>query len=378
MILRLIIKEIVHRKLNFALSVLALVSTVTLVVAYVLTSRASINETKRVTRDMGFNLRIIPRSADIDEFWSRGYTDETMPESSVERLAGYENVFMSYNHLVASLQRRIDIGGRETILIGVSPAIAAKGKKPMGYSLKDGKVTLGFRVAERLSLKKGGSIEILGETFRVEQALVESGTDEDIKVYGSLTDVQRLLKLEGQINEIKAIDCLCLTSDEDPIAILRNELEKALPEGQVFQIRAIADARAKQRQMGEKFFGLLTPGMMIVSALWIGVLAMLNVRDRTVEIGVLRAIGQNSSRIAGLFLGKSIVSGVVGALMGYFMGTGLAMKLGPDIFHVTKVQTDTSLLLWCLALAPLFAAISAFIPAMMAVAQDPANSLRTD
>ena len=34
-----------------------------------------------------------------------------------------------------------------------------------------------------------------------------------------------MLNLEGRINEIKAIDCLCLTTDQEPLKILRAELE---------------------------------------------------------------------------------------------------------------------------------------------------------
>ena len=44
------------------------------------TSEASKRETIRLTRDMGFNLRIIPGKTDMDEFWTRGFSKYTMPE----------------------------------------------------------------------------------------------------------------------------------------------------------------------------------------------------------------------------------------------------------------------------------------------------------
>jgi hypothetical protein len=59
--LRLILKELRHRRANFALSLTGLAATVALFVAFFTTAEAAKRETIRVTRDMGFNLRIIPR-----------------------------------------------------------------------------------------------------------------------------------------------------------------------------------------------------------------------------------------------------------------------------------------------------------------------------
>ena len=80
-----------------------------------------------MTRDIGFNLRIIPKETDMDQFWSDGFSDRTMPEQTVQRLAGFERVFFAYNHLVASLQRKWSLAGKEVILTGLAPAITAPG-----------------------------------------------------------------------------------------------------------------------------------------------------------------------------------------------------------------------------------------------------------
>ncbi len=378
----MIFKELWHRKANTLLSVVGLVGVVAFIVGFLTTSEAAQRETRRITRDLGFNLRIIPEATDMDQYWFDGYSSATMAEDTVTRLAAQDGIFMSYNHLMASLKQPYDLSGGKVILMGVAPTItsADKKKRPMGYQIETGTALVGYQVAQRLGLKAGSELSLGKHVLKVTKTLVESGTEEDIYVYAALSDVQRVLGLTGQINEIKAIDCLCLTADEEPVKILREELGKVLPEARVIQDRVQADARAKQRQMIENKMGFLTPFLLIVSALWVGVLAALNVRERRQEIGVLRALGYGSGHIAGLFLGKAIVLGVLGAGLGFAVGNALALSIGPEIFRVTAkaIQTNWTLFGWSLLGAPLLAAIASFIPAMQAVAHDPAETLRED
>jgi ABC-type lipoprotein release transport system permease subunit len=379
-ILQLVFKELWHRRLNGFLSLLALWMAVALLVCYFTTSEASRRETTRVTRDIGFNLRIIPKDTDMDQFWTTGFSDLTMPEESVRRLAEHENVFLAYNHLVASLQRRFSLGGKQVILTGLAPAITAPAqrKQPMGYAIQRGTLLLGHEVTQWLGLKKGSTLELGGRSFTVAQCLSESGTDDDIRVFGLLSDVQQVLGLKGQINEIKAIDCLCLTADQDPLKPLRAELAKVLPEAKVIQLRAIADARAKQRQTFERYASYATPFLLLSCAAWVGLLAVMNVRERKIEIGLLRALGFGSPKIAALFLVKALVLGLLGAALGYALGSFLAVKAGPEIFRVTAkaIRPEASLLWWALLVTPGFTALASFVPTVLAVVQDPAVTLR--
>ncbi len=381
-IVRLIIKELLYRKLNAALGILAILMVAALFVAYLTSAEASRRETTRVTRDIGFNVRIIPGATDMDQFWSSGYSEETMPEDTVERLAKFENVFFSYNHLVAVLQRRHVLQGKEVLLTGLAPAITApeQKKQPMGYRIQSGHALLGYQVWNRLGLKKGETFEMVGRPFTVEMCLVESGAEDDIRLFVALADAQHVLQLPKRINEIKAIDCLCLTTDQDPLSKLRAELARALPEAKVVQLRAIADARAKQRQMTDRYFALATPFLLVVCAAWVCVLAILNVRERRAEIGVLRALGYRSVQVAALFLGKAVLIGIAGAVLGYAVGSALSLRYGAEIFPVTAkaIQVQPHLLLWVVLAAPAFAALASFVPAMMAVTQDPAVVLREE
>lgn len=381
-LLGLIARELRHHWVNALLGTLGLVIAVALLVAVKMTTAAAQRETTRVMRDLGFNLRIIPRATDMDHFWTHGFSDQTMPEDAVKRLAAQHGVFLSFNHLTPALEGRIDVGGRPALLTGLGETIVDpnEGKQPMGFRLKPGQVILGRAVADRLAAKRGGVVRLNEQEFAVERILGESGTEEDVRIYGALADAQKILGLSGRINEIKAIDCLCLTSDEDPLSQLRAVIEEILPEARVLQLTALADARARQRQMAERYARFAVPLVLLVGAGWLALLAWLNVRERRAEIGLWRALGHGSPRIAGLLLGKAVLLGVIGAVAGYGLGTGIALSAGPEIFQVTarSLRAEPALLLWALLLTPVFAALASLLPTMLAVAQEPAKTLRAD
>jgi predicted lysophospholipase L1 biosynthesis ABC-type transport system permease subunit len=374
----LIWKELLHRWSSFLLGAAALTAAVALCVALAITETASQRETRRVTRDLGFNLRIIPRETDMEQFYLTGYSEQTMPENSLDTLARMEK--FSYNHLVASLQRKIQIAGHRLLLMGISGEQAPPGKKkpPMIFSVEPGTVHVGHEVARLLKLKKGDSLPLDEESLRVARTMPETGTVDDIRVIGLLSDVQRLLGLEGKINEIKAIDCLCLSADENPQAILQSQLQQALPEARVVMQSSIAEARARQRQMTEKQTTFVMGAVLLVAAAWIGAMAIMNVRQRYGEIGLFRALGYGSATIGSLVLGRAVLIGLAAAWVGYFLGTWLALTCAPEIFPVTAraIRSQPQLLPWAMLAAPLLAAVASLIPAAIAITKDPADVLR--
>jgi len=381
----LIFKEIIHRKINFILGLLAVVTAVALFVAFVTTGQAYRRETRRVMRDMGQNLRIIPKETSIDKFWSDGFSEHTMPEEYVHRFASLEG--FSYTHLTATLQKKVVWRDMNIILTGILPEVLPLDKrqqKPMTFSVKPGTVYVGFEVAHGLDIKERGVVDILGRTFTVIKCLSRTGSSDDIRVYGHLHDIQSILNLEGKINEIKALECLCLIEDENDkrsmLAIAQEQLAQILPEAKVVLVQGIAEVRQKQRAAMEGYLAFLMPVILAVCGAWVGVLAMVNVRDRQQEIGIMRALGYGSGRIMLLFLAKAAIIGLLGAAAGFFTGTALALNFGPGIFKVTAkaIKPEYVWLAWSLIVAPVFTAVSSFIPAMIAITYDPAVTLREE
>ena len=377
----LIFKEIAHRKINFVLGVLAVVMAVTLLVGFVITEKTSSRETARIMLKMGFNLRIIPKDTDMNKFLIDGFSDQTMPQEYLDILAGGQEVF-SYNHLLATLHRKISWQGFDVILTGLATEVCPPGKErpPMSYEIELGTVYIGYELATRLKLKKGDTIEIGEQSFTIAGCLSESGSADDIRIQSHIRDAQEITGLKGRINEIQAVDCLCFAPTDDPLTILREEIVSRLPEAKVFQAKKIAEVRKQQRIFVQKYFDIIVPFVIIICAAWVGILAMMNVRERRQEIGVMRALGYGSGKISLLFLGKAVVIGLLGAALGFVLGTVLAMTFGPYIFKLTagNIKPVYGLLGWFMVAAPLFSAVCSLVPTMTAVTQDPVVTLREE
>ncbi len=377
----LFLREIVYRRWNFLLGTLGMITAVAVVVFFVIMTKASQNETRILTRDMGFNLRIIPDSTNMNDFWIRGYSQRTMPQKYVNVLVDKKAIY--YAHLTATLHQRIRWEGLEVILTGISPdELNPKGKKrtKMIFAVPPGKVYVGYEIAAARKIRRGDTLSILGKSYVVERTLAETGSEDDIRLYFDLNDLQHLLHKEGAISEIMALNCVCSAKGDDPLGDLRRQLQADLPDAKVIMNRTIAVARERQRKMLDNFFAVLLPVLLIVTALWVGTISMINVMQRSQEIGILRALGFRTGRITALFFARVAGMGLLGALLGFGMGTWLALAYGPQVFKVTasSVKPVYSLLGWSLLLAPLFAAIASLIPVMLAISREPAVMLKEE
>ncbi len=377
-VLRWIVAELRFRSVGTAVALFGIVIASAVAVALTLFEDGFERETRRIVRDIGFNVRIIPKETDLDRFYLEGYSELTIPEDAVHRLAAAGDI--SYNHLVATLKKKLTVTDKTVFLLGVSPTYFPKGRKkksPMMFAVEPGTAHVGSRIAEASGATKGGTITLGAESFRVARVMPKTSTPDDVTIYTHLADAQRVLSLEGRINEIKAIDCLCLTADENPAAILERELAAVLPEARVFHLSTMADARARQRQTVEELAAVLVPMVALAACLMVAVLAFINVRDRRSEIGVLRALGYGGGRVLALFLGKATVLGVIGGGLGFALGTTIALSYGQTLFELTAkaMKTDWSLLGWSLLLTPMFAIAASFLPTLIAVRQEPSQNL---
>jgi len=378
---KLAIKEMLHYRFNLVSTLMALIIAVGLFVSFYTLNIASDRETKRLTRDMGFNLRIIPGETDINRFWIEGYADKTMPQEYIGRFMEYSD--FAFAHLTATLHHRMNWQGDDILLTGISQEYepSGKDKSPMIFSIPGGEAYVGYEIARQNDIRSGDSIALAGKNYHVTHVNAETGSIDDIRLFVNLEEAQEIAGKKGEINEIMALNCLCVTSDTaQAIQVIRSQLEEVLPEAKVIMNMTIAEAREKQRIMVEKYGSYLLLLILLSTGLWIGILAMNNVKARRHEIGILKALGYPSGTVAGVFLIKYLLIALAGAVFGFLAGTWLSLETGSEIFRVTAdgISPVYSLLLWALLLTPAFMAISTFIPFITAINQEPFKTLREE
>jgi ABC-type lipoprotein release transport system permease subunit len=421
---RLILKELYFRRVNFLLGVLSVAVAVGCLTASLavlhkhdLRTDQLIAAKEEATREqmaaltddyrklmlkMGFNVMILPKDQNLSDLYADDFASKYMPEEYAARLA--KSRVATINHVLPSLQQKVKWPerGRTVLLMGVRGEVYIQGKqqKPLLEAVAPGTMVLGHELGQSFSLKPGDKATLMGREFAVAKINPERGNKDDITIWINLPEAQEMLDKKGLINGILALDCTCDTVDR--LGRIRTEIAAILPDTQIIEfasqalaraeararatveaegsIRREKEARAKLRAEREALVGVLVPVVVLGSAVWIGFLALANVRDRRAEIGILRALGLRSCQILIIFLGKAVVVGLAGAGLGYFAGRfiGWVWREMPGKPPVEMALVDPKLLLVVLAAAPLLTALASWLPAMIAAQQDPADVLREE
>ncbi|MGF1452128.1 MAG: ABC transporter permease [Opitutales bacterium] len=411
-VLHLILREVRFRKTGFILGLLAVALPVAvyvgsrgLLASYEQTSDqlmegseeaseqrwAEYKDSMRKTmKRLGFNLLILPEghtASDPDA------EQLVLPEYYATQLAERESELI--NHVLPFLERRYEWKERDrwVRLFGTEGEVYIKAswQAPIQEDVARGTIALGHNVHTELGIEAGDTVTLAGKDFVVEATYPPRSVEDDERVWMHVAEAQAILGEDGHISGMLALSCNCAGKD---VALIENEVAGILPgtkvlaetsalvtrldarsdaqEEALLELRAEANKHAELRGQREQFATVLLPLVLAGSFLTVGVLAWFNVRDRREEIGVFRAIGYTRQRILGIFLGKAVMLGVVGGLMGMAVAVPLILSR-TSVF--TPVDWSWALLAALLG-APAFAIFATLVPATLAAAQDPVEVIR--
>ncbi|PCJ52150.1 MAG: hypothetical protein COA79_24755 [Planctomycetota bacterium] len=384
-VFHLTIKELVYRKLNFILTLIPVIAAVALCVMMLTISKAAYKELNRQMRNMGTNLIISPKNMSQYDYINDGFTDATLPESYIDKLKNAK--IFTVQHLIGTIYQRSKVQGKWAIITGTMSAAQvshAGTKPPMGTRVPKNEVYAGFAIATQLKLKKGGDVIIEGKSFKVSKIYKNKGNREDIMLYMDLAEAQTLFHMEGKVNLIRALqcqlDCEDLGDAAEAIKKVVAELQPLVPEAKFIEQADIAKIRLQTRGMMQKLNNFILPAIIFVSLLLIGLMFFLNVKERVIEIGVLKALGSSSNKIMFLFLSKALFIGLIGGILGFFIGSYLSVHYGHSFFPATgkKLSFNWNYLYFATTLSPMICIVASYLPAFLASQQDPANILRKD
>jgi len=116
---------------------------------------------------------------------------------------------------------------------------------------------------------------------------------------------------------------------------------------------------------------------LLVGGVGIFTIMTISVRERTNEIGLLRALGAEKKQVLQLFLGEAAVLAGLGGLAGLIIGGGIAWLLGVAA-PALPVHTPIRYVLIAELAAILIGIIAGVVPAQRASALEPVEALRTE
>lgn len=428
----IILKEIRHSRVQFLVGVLCIAAALglvtgsfTLLAAHELNTERIAVEKERETREemrrleddyrlmmrrMGYNVLVLSGDQSIEDLRMEGAPNTYMPLDYVYKLStgGIEQL----NHLFPVLQRRAvwPERDREMLLCGIMGQVPnfqkpqfltdeGRYRNPIRDALPEGAIELGHDIARSEGIAPGDTVILFGESFTVRTVHPRSGNDDDVTVWCDLETMQGWFDLQGKINGILALECVC---DFQQFGEVEDRVREVLPDTQVLEfgtiLRARFDARARAAELHEttvdaeiayrerlgaqreRLVRFLVPAVVLGAAIWVFTLILSNVKQRRGEIAIMRTVGVTQSRIMAIFLIKAALMGVAGAVIGCLAGpiAGAAWEGVPLWSAGFGELLRPAAFVLALAGAPILAVIAGWIPAMKAARIDPAVILRDE
>jgi len=381
---KLVIKELFYRKVSSLVILVTVIAASTVSVAVYTLSKASENETRKIMREQGLNLYIFPKGTNLIDFYSVNNTP-TFPENYIDTLAE-SKTFDAVRHLTGILQLKYpnwtDPNGssHQIVVMGYKDEAMQRflsKQETMGFDVEQGTVHVGSLLS--VNIPEGEKFEITGNDgkqyeFEIAKRFEEGKGMLDQGVAFNLSDLQQVLGMEGQINKIEALGCVC---HDGRINNARNQVQNIFSDLEVTEISSIADARENQRLMMNKYGSFIIPFILIVSMLISGLLFYSNVTGRRYEIGIMKAMGKSKSYILFIVLLKALLIGFAGSFAGFFAGSFIAEYFGKEIFSFTAISIKPlwSLFGFSVIIFPILWMLSSWIPALMASQIDAAKTL---
>jgi len=361
------------------------------------------DDIRKITKKLGFNVLILPKNQNLEDFYSDSFASRFMPESYVEKLASSRIV--SVRHLLPTLERKVrwPERGRTIILTGIRgevPLMFKSPKTPIVKAVEPGTVVVGSVLAKNADLALGQEILFMGKRFKVAKVNPERGDRNDIAMWMDLAQAQKLLGKKGLINGILALECKCSGGN---IETVRRDIAKILPDVKVIGFSNKAEARRAARDRAtreakaemesvkatrgavrvnmERSAAILVPLTVLVAALWLTALSFSNARSRRYEVALLAAIGVPESGVFRLFIARAAILASLGAAFGIVAGCLVALLAGTKMAphepasKILALALEPSRVVGVLVAAPLLAMAASWAAAREAAGRDPATIL---
>ena len=268
-----------------------------------------------------------------------------------------------------------------------------------------GVVLLSENNTDYFGVEVGETVTILGESFEVIGTHGSTGVSDATTMYMSLSDVQSLTNNTGYITSISvfAESSDIVTEVADSISSLHPELSVATSQQRLNQLEAVKETYQTALDSAEASLATMQTTAWSEIAVAIAATSLIvffvmlyTVRERTKEIGTLKAIGFSNKSVMSQFIFEgvllSLIAGVIGIAIGFVaapMLSGLLLPaanelgiggaggrfIGASNTAATATLTP-ELILYGLGAAVLLGVLGSLYPAWRASRTRPAEAMR--
>ena len=203
----------------------------------------------------------------------------------------------------------------------------------------------------------------------VPAGMLQTGAGEDSRIYLDQSEFQNWTGVAPSTIEVAANG----TGEEVETSI--RQLAGALPSADIRPVRQIMEGEANVLNKTRATLYASATLVVITSALCVLATLIGWVFDRRRDFAIMKALGASERLVNGFFAAEAAALGVVGAILGFFIGIGVAAWIGRVNFHAPVVPRF-GVFPYVLAGSVAVALISAILPIELLRRVQPAIILR--
>lgn len=184
--------------------------------------------------------------------------------------------------------------------------------------------------------------------------IVTTGEDVDNQVLTNIAATQDLIAVPGAVGEVEVSALTTPDNDlarkaaKNPASLsvaeretwyctayvssIAYQIEEVIPDSTARAVRQVSESEGTILEKTQLLMVLVTVLSMAGAALAIANLVTANVMERAAQIGLMKAIGARDAAVVGLILTEILIIGLVGGLLGFGVGIGLAQVIGHLVF----------------------------------------------
>ncbi len=316
---------------------------------------------------------ILPRSSDVLSRIERDpHVKAVAPRLNVNGLISYRDSTLSFIGTGVDPQKEAIVSKALPIVDGSNLAPGDDHGVILGVGLaRNLGVAVGETVVLLITPERGG-VSALELTVRgLFSTQVKAYDDAALKM--PLSAARQLLKVDGSHVWVVALDDVESTHDE-ALAFRRAFADRQL---EFVEWPALADFYVKTVQLLSSQMDIVRLMIGLIIVLGISNMLVMNVLERTGEVGTLMALGGRPGRIVRLFLGEGMLLGLVGGLIGLGLGYLLAHLIsfvgipmppppGRSVGYSAGIMLDWRLALTTFALAVVCTLLASLYPSWKA------------
>jgi len=201
--------------------------------------------------------------------------------------------------------------------------------------------------------------------------IISAGGDVDNSIFVKLDLAQSMTDRPDMVHTVQ-VSALCIAC---PVETFASEIEEKIPYVEAKTVKQLTSAEMSVLKKIEDMMFLVTVVALFATAMGVSTTMTASVVSRQKEIGLMKSIGAENLRIAALFFSESAILGLIGGVVGFFVGFLLAQILGTSVFG-TSISLHLIVLPIVVAISIGVVLVASAFPVRRAVKIEPVIVLR--